>query len=54
MTARFPPPDRTLRAIGFDDAPFARARRGDVGLAGVVCAGTRFEGLVWGRVRQDG
>jgi endonuclease V-like protein UPF0215 family len=25
-----------------------------VNVAGVVCAGTRFEGLVWGRVRQDG
>jgi endonuclease V-like protein UPF0215 family len=25
-----------------------------VHLAGVVCAGTRFEGLVWGQVRQDG
>jgi endonuclease V-like protein UPF0215 family len=50
----FPPPGRTLRAIGFDDAPFVRRRPGDVGLAGVVCAGTRFEGLVWGRVRQDG
>jgi endonuclease V-like protein UPF0215 family len=25
-----------------------------VGVAGVVCAGTRFEGLVWGRLRQDG
>lgn len=49
-----PPPGRTLRAIGFDDAPFARGRRGDVGVAGVVCAGTRFEGLVWGRLRQDG
>ena len=23
-------------------------------LAGVVCSGTRFEGLVWGRVRRDG
>ncbi len=45
---------RTLRAVGFDDAPFVRRRRGDVGVAGVVCAGTRFEGLVWGRVRQDG
>jgi endonuclease V-like protein UPF0215 family len=45
---------RTLRAIGFDDAPFVRRRRGDVGVAGVVCAGTRFEGLVWGRLRQDG
>jgi endonuclease V-like protein UPF0215 family len=51
---RFPPASRTLRAIGFDDAPFTRGRRGPVGVAGVVCAGTRFEGLVWGRVRQDG
>lgn len=50
----YPPAGRTIRAIGFDDAPFARRRRGEVGLAGVVCAGTRFEGLVWGRVRQDG
>jgi uncharacterized protein len=50
----FPGPGRTLRAIGFDDAPFPRGARGEVGLAGVVCAGTRFEGLVWGRVRRDG
>ena len=50
----YPPPGRSIRASGFDDAPFERGRRGDVGLAGVVCAGTRFEGLVWGRVRQDG
>jgi endonuclease V-like protein UPF0215 family len=50
----FPAEGRTLRAIGFDDAPFARASRADVGLAGAVCAGTRFEGLVWGRVRRDG
>lgn len=51
---RLPPADRTLRAVGFDDAPFRRGRRGDVGVAGVVCAGTRFEGLLWGHVRQDG
>jgi hypothetical protein len=50
----FPPEGRTLRAVGFDDAPFTRGRRGAVGVAGVVCAGTRFEGLVWGAVRQDG
>ena len=50
----FPREGRTLRAVGFDDAPFARRPRGDVGVAGVVCAGTRFEGLVWGRLRQDG
>ncbi|MBI2565854.1 MAG: DUF99 family protein [Candidatus Schekmanbacteria bacterium] len=43
-----------LRAIGFDDAPFQRGRKGDVGVAGVVCSGTRFEGMVWGRIRQDG
>jgi uncharacterized protein len=43
-----------LRAIGFDDAPFARRRGGQVHVAGVVCAGTRFEGMVWGHVRQDG
>ncbi len=49
-----PPPDRLLRTIGLDDAPFRRGGRGDVGVAGVVCAGTRFEGLLWGRVRQDG
>lgn len=54
MRAPFPPAGRVLRAVGFDDAPFTRGRRGLVGIAGVVCAGTRFEGLVWGRVRQDG
>jgi endonuclease V-like protein UPF0215 family len=45
---------RVLRAVGFDDAPFTRDRRGEVGVAGVICAGTRFEGLVWGALRQDG
>jgi endonuclease V-like protein UPF0215 family len=49
-----PAESRTLRAIGFDDAPFRRGRGGEVGVAGVICAGTRFEGLVWGRLRQDG
>lgn len=52
--ARLPAAGRTPRVVGFDDAPFARGRRGAVGLAGVICAGTRFEGLVWGRIRQDG
>jgi endonuclease V-like protein UPF0215 family len=40
--------------VGFDDAPFQRGRGGEVGVAGVICAGTRFEGLVWGHLRQDG
>jgi uncharacterized protein len=53
-TARMPPPGRTVRAVGFDDAPFRRGASGRVGVAGVICAGTRFEGLVWGHIRQDG
>lgn len=51
---RFPSPGRAIRAIGFDDAPFPRRRGARVPLAGVVCSGTRFEGMVWGRVRRDG
>ncbi|XXF77511.1 DUF99 family protein [Myxococcaceae bacterium GXIMD 01537] len=42
------------RVIGFDDAPFERRAGVAVPLVGVVCAGTRFEGLVWGRLRKDG
>lgn len=51
---RLPPPGRAIRAIGFDDAPFPRRRGARVHLAGVVCSGTRFEGMVWGHVRRDG
>lgn len=51
---RLPPRTRLLRAVGFDDAPFRRRRGSRVHVAGVVCAGTRFEGLVWGHLRQDG
>lgn len=43
-----------MRAIGFDDAPFARAPGSPVAVAGVVCAGTRFEGMVWGHCTRDG
>ncbi|MBD2526201.1 DUF99 family protein [Nostoc sp. FACHB-133] len=46
--------NRTIRVIGFDDAPFIRGAGGNVSIAGVVCAGTRFEGMVWGQVQQDG
>ncbi len=51
---RLPRPGRLIRAVGFDDAPFARRAGAAVFVAGAVCAGTRFEGLVWGRVRRDG
>lgn len=39
--------------IGFDDAPFDRAAP-TVSVAGVVCGGTRFEGMLWGSVGRDG
>jgi endonuclease V-like protein UPF0215 family len=45
---------RTVNAIGFDDGPFPREHRGDVLLVGVVCSGTRIDGIVSGRVRRDG
>ena len=46
--------DRTIRAVGFDDAPFDRGGVEPVHVAGVVCAGTRFEGMVWTEVVRDG
>ena len=46
---------RIIRVIGFDDAPFERSCSSTiVNVAGVVCAGTRFEGMVWGNVQRDG
>lgn len=45
---------RLIRAIGFDDAPFPRKPGVSVPLVGAVCAGTRFEGMVFGQVRKDG
>lgn len=45
---------RTLRAVGLDDAPFPRRKGATVPLCGVICAGTRFEGMVWGHTRRDG
>lgn len=40
--------------VGFDDAPFDRERRGDVGVIGAVYAGLRLEGVLCGAVRRDG
>src|SRR5689334_17176448 len=49
-----PPPGRTLRAIGFDDVPWRHRASGSVGVVGAVCAGTRFEGMLYGSVQRDG
>ena len=48
-----PGPEKSLRVIGFDDAPFQRSDV-DVNLSGVVCSTTRFEGMLWGRATRDG
>ncbi len=46
--------DRTIRVIGFDDAPFQRGSREKVALAGIICGLTRFEGMLWGEIDPDG
>jgi len=40
--------------VGFDDAPFAHAHRGDIRLVGAVCARTRLDGVLSGTIRRDG
>jgi endonuclease V-like protein UPF0215 family len=45
---------RISHVIGFDDAPFARAHRGDVAVIGAVYAGVRLEGVLSGKLRRDG
>lgn len=45
---------RIGNVIGFDDAPFPRAHRGDIRLVGTVCSRTRLDGVLSGRVRRDG
>ena len=43
-----------MNVIGFDDGPFPREHRGDVLLVGVVCSGTRLDGVISGKIRRDG
>jgi endonuclease V-like protein UPF0215 family len=43
-----------MNVIGFDDGPFRHSHRGDVLLIGAVCAGTRLDGVLRGKVRRDG
>ena len=45
---------KQIRVIGFDDAPFERHQTEKVSISGVVCANTRFEGMVWGAIEADG
>jgi endonuclease V-like protein UPF0215 family len=43
-----------VNVIGFDDGPFPRDHKGDVLLVGVVCSGTRVDGILSGKIRRDG
>lgn len=45
---------RLVHVIGFDDAPFSPAHRGDVLVVGTVYSGLRLEGVLTGKVRRDG
>ena len=45
---------KKLRAIGFDDSPFTPNVDLLVSVAGVVCSGTRIEGMLWGNIERDG
>jgi len=45
---------KKLRVIGFDDSPFSFDVDSFVSVAGVVCSGTRFEGMLWGDIERDG
>lgn len=45
---------KTLRVLGIDDTPFDRRQSEPVAVAGVVCANTRFEGMLWTHVQRDG
>lgn len=40
--------------VGFDDAPFPRAARGDVPVVGCVYSDATFTGVLSGKVRKDG
>ncbi len=43
-----------MNVVGFDDAPFDNRHRGDVMVVGAVCARTRLDGVLRGKVRRDG
>ena len=46
--------NKKIRVIGFDDACFDRVNDREAGLCGIVCANTRFEGMLWGSLTVDG
>jgi uncharacterized protein len=47
-------PKLPSHVIAFDDAPFDKARRGDISIIGVAYAGNRLDGVMSGKIRRDG
>jgi hypothetical protein len=45
---------RFAHVVGFDDAPFARAHRGDVAVVGAVYSDAHLVGVLRTKVRRDG
>ncbi|MCA9138360.1 MAG: DUF99 family protein [Planctomycetales bacterium] len=46
---------RTICVIGIDDAHYHDKTRGsNVHFSGIVCGGTRLEGMIWNRLDKDG
>lgn len=46
--------NKQIRVIGFDDAPFDRTRGSQVNVSGIICSGTRMEGMLWCEATKDG
>ena len=46
--------NKSIRVIGFDDAPFARERGSLVNISGIICSNAQFEGMLWGETTKDG
>lgn len=45
---------KTIRVLGVDDAPFEPRRGARANFSGILCADTRFEGMLWGEIEVDG
>lgn len=45
---------KQIRVAGVDDAPFALTPFSPVNVSAIICANTRFEGMLWGEVHKDG
>ncbi|MCX4028506.1 DUF99 family protein [Endozoicomonas sp. SM1973] len=46
--------NKHIRVIGFDDAPFQKHQQDQVNISGIICNNTRFEGMLWQTITQDG